>query len=183
MTLKDLNIDNTWTLFLDRDGVINKKLDDDYVKHTTEFEFIDGTLNALRILNPLFKTIVVVTNQQCIGKKIIFPEDLELIHQNMMYEINFMKGRIDKIYYSPYLAAENHPTRKPGIGMALQAQQDFPHVDFSKSIIVGDSISDMEFGRNAGMKTVYISSEPKQDERIDFNFKSLIYFAHSLTTK
>jgi histidinol-phosphate phosphatase family protein len=183
MILKDLHIDNTWTLFLDRDGVINKKLEDDYVKHTTEFEFIDGVLNALRMLAPVFGNIVVVTNQQCIGKKIIFPEDLELIHQNMLYEISYLKGRIDKIYYSPYLAAENHPTRKPGIGMALQAQKDFPAIDFSKSIIVGDSLSDMEFGRNAGMKTVYISHEAKEDPRIDFNFKSLIYFAHTLTTK
>jgi histidinol-phosphate phosphatase family protein len=183
MTLKDLNIDKTWTLFLDRDGVINKKLEDDYVKHTTEFEFIDGSLNALRMLDPVFGNIVVVTNQQCIGKKIIFPEDLELIHQNMLYEISYLKGRIDKIYYSPYLAAENHPTRKPAIGMALQAQKDFPAIDFSKSIIVGDSLSDMEFGRNAGMKTVYISHEAKEDTRIDYNFKSLIYFAHTLTTK
>ena len=183
MILKDLHIDNTWTLFLDRDGVINKKLEDDYVKHTSEFEFIDGTLNALRMLNSIFGNIVVVTNQQCIGKRIIFPEDLELIHQNMLYEINYLKGRIDKVYYSPYLASENHPTRKPDIGMALQAQKDFPAIDFSKSIIVGDSLSDMEFGRNAGMKTVYISNEAKADDRIDFNFKSLIYFAHTLTTK
>lgn len=181
MTLKDLNIDKTWTLFLDRDGVINKKLEDDYVKHTTEFEFIDGSLNALRLLNPIFGTIVVVTNQQCIGKKIIYPEDLDLIHQNMMYEITYLKGRIDKIYYSPYLYTENHPTRKPGIGMALQAKEDFPQIDFTKSIIVGDSMSDMKFGRNAGMKTVYIGNEASDDELIDFNFKSLIYFAHSLT--
>ena len=181
MILKDLHIDNTWTLFLDRDGVINKKLEDDYVKHTSEFEFIDGVLNALRMLDLIFGKIVVVTNQQCIGKRIIYPEDLELIHQNMLYEITYLKGRIDKVYYSPYLAAENHPTRKPGIGMALQAQKDFPGIDFSKSIIVGDSLSDMEFGRNAGMKTVFISNEAKEDERIDFNFKSLIYFAHTLT--
>lgn len=183
MTLKDLHIDNTWTLFLDRDGVINKKLDNDYVKHSTEFEFIDGSLNALRILNPLFGTIVIVTNQQCIGKKIIFPEDLELIHQNMLYEITYLKGRIDKIYYSPYLAAENHPTRKPGIGMALEAKKDFPQIDFSKSIMVGDSMSDMEFGRKAGMKTVYISNEPKIHDNIDFNFKGLIYFAHTISQK
>lgn len=181
MNIKDLNIDNTWALFLDRDGVINKKLDNDYVKHSTEFEFIDGSLNALRILSNLFKTIVVVTNQQCIGKKIIYPEDLDLIHKNMLYEITFMKGRIDKVYYSPYLAAENHPTRKPNIGMALQAKQDFKTIDFNKSIIVGDSLSDMEFGRNAKMKTVYISDIEKKDERIDFNFKSLIYFAHKLS--
>jgi D-glycero-D-manno-heptose 1,7-bisphosphate phosphatase len=181
MTLKELNIDNSWTLFLDRDGVINRKLDNDYVKHTTEFEFIDGTLNALRILNSIFKRIVIVTNQQCIGKKIIFPEDLELIHQNMMYEIQYMKGRIDKIYHSPNLASENHPTRKPSIGMALQAKQDFPEIDFKKSIIVGDSMSDMEFGRNAGMTTVFISEVGKDDPLIDFNFKSLIFFAHGLS--
>ena len=181
MTLKDLHIDNTWTLFLDRDGVINKKLENDYVKHTSEFEFIDGVLNALRMLDSIFGKVVVVTNQQCIGKRIIYPEDLELIHQNMLYEISYLKGRIDKIYYSPYLASENHPTRKPGIGMALQAQKDFPSIDFTKSIIVGDSLSDMEFGRNVGMKTVYISNEAKEDARIDFNFKSLIYFAHTLT--
>ena len=54
MTLKDLHIDNTWTLFLDRDGVINKKLENDYVKHTSEFEFIDGVLNALRMLDLIF---------------------------------------------------------------------------------------------------------------------------------
>ncbi len=183
MTLKNLHIDNTWTLFLDRDGVINKKLENDYVKHSTEFEFIDGVQNALRILNPIFGTIVIVTNQQCIGKGIIKPEDLELIHKNMLYEITYLKGRIDKIYHSPYLASENHPTRKPAIGMALQAQKDFPSIDLKKSIIVGDSMSDMEFGRNAGMKTVYISNEPKQSDLIDFNFKSLIYFAHSLTVQ
>lgn len=172
---------NKPAIFLDRDGVINKKLDNDYVKHTSEFEFIDGVLNALRMLDSIFGKIVVVTNQQCIGKRIIYPEDLELIHQNMLYEISYLKGRIDKIYYSPYLASENHSTRKPGIGMALQAQKDFPTIDFNKSIIVGDSLSDMEFGRNVGMKTVYISNEPKEDKRIDFNFKSLIYFAHTLT--
>lgn len=182
MTLKDLHIDNTWTLFLDRDGVINKKLENDYVKHTSDFEFIDGVLNALRILNAQFGKIVIVTNQQCIGKRIILPEDLDLIHQNMLYEISYLEGRIDKIYYAPYLASDNHPDRKPGIGMALKAQKDFPEIDFNKSIIVGDSLSDMEFGRNAGMKTVYISNETKDDERIDFNFKALIYFAHTLST-
>lgn len=181
MTLKDLNIDKSWTLFLDRDGVINKKLDDDYVKHWIEFEFIDGVTSALKGLNDLFGTIVIVTNQQCIGKGIIRTEDLELIHKNMMYEINYLKGRIDKIYHSPYLASENHPTRKPGIGMALQAQKDFPHVDFSKSIIVGDSLSDMEFGKNAGMKTVYVSDKLKNDERIDFQVSSLAEFFNELT--
>ncbi|MBA2611789.1 MAG: HAD family hydrolase [Bacteroidetes bacterium] len=180
MTLKDLNINKNWTLFLDRDGVINKKLDNDYVKHWVEFEFIDGVFDALKKLDAIFGRIVVVTNQQGIGKHLYRVEDLELIHQNMIYEINYLGGRIDKVYFSPYLDSENHPTRKPNTGMALQAQKDFPEINFAKSIIVGDSLSDMEFGRRAGMPTVFISTEKKKDDRIDLQFSSLIEFAHNL---
>lgn len=180
MTLKDLNINKDWTLFLDRDGVINKKLDNDYVKHWVEFEFLDGVFDALKKLDTVFGRIVVVTNQQGIGKHLYRVEDLELIHKNMIYEINYLGGRIDKVYFSPYLDSENHPTRKPNIGMALQAKKDFPEIDFSKSIIAGDSLSDMEFGKKAGMNTIFISEEKKKDERIDLQFTSLIEFAHNL---
>jgi D-glycero-D-manno-heptose 1,7-bisphosphate phosphatase len=180
MTLKSLNIDKSWTLFLDRDGVINKKLDNDYVKHWIEFEFLDGVHDALKKINSVFGNIVVVTNQQGIGKGLYRTEDLELIHNNMLYEINYLGGRIDKVYFSPYLAAENHPSRKPGIGMAHMAKQDYPTIDFSRSIIVGDSMSDMEFGRACGMKTVFISDEPKKDPKIDFNFSSLLEFSDNL---
>ncbi len=173
MTLKNLNIDKSWTLFLDRDGVINKKLDNDYVKHWIEFEFLDGVIDAIKFFNTLFGKIVVVTNQQGIGKRLYRTEDLELIHKNMVYEITYHGGRIDKVYFSPYLHSENHPTRKPGIGMALQAKEEHSEIDFSKSIMIGDSMSDMEFGKNAGMKTIYISQETKNDPKIDFTFKSL----------
>lgn len=173
MILKDLKIDTSWTLFLDRDGVINKKLENDYVKHWIEFEFLEHSLDALKQLSPLFGRIVVVTNQQGIGKKLYRTEDLELIHKNMVYEIGYHGGRIDKVYFSPYLDSEKHPTRKPGIGMALNAKADFPEIDFSKSIIIGDSMSDMQFGKSAGMKTIFLSETPRQDASIDFNFQSL----------
>lgn len=181
MTLNDLHIDKTWTLFLDRDGVINKKLDNDYVKHWVEFEFLEGVLTGFSALNGRFGRVVVVTNQQGIGKGIYRTEDLELIHKNMQYELAYFKGRIDKIYFSPYLEKENHPSRKPGIGMALQAKSDFPDIDFSKSIIVGDSMSDMAFGRNAGMKTIYISDTPRQHADIDWQFSSLSDFISAVS--
>ncbi|MEO6302022.1 MAG: HAD hydrolase-like protein, partial [Bacteroidia bacterium] len=104
----------------------------------------------------------------------------ELIHKNMLYETTYFKGRIDKAYFSPYLATENHHTRKPGIGMALQAQKDFPEIDLTKSIIAGDSMSDMEFGRNAGMRTIFIAEEKKTDPKIDLQFSSLIEFSNNL---
>jgi len=173
MTLKNLNINKNWTLFLDRDGVINKKIDNDYVKQWIEFEFIEGVLDALKFLNTLFGNIIVVTNQQGIGKKLYRKEDLELIHKNMLYEIAYHGGKIDKVYFSPYLKSENHPYRKPGIGMALKAKEDISTINFKQSIMIGDSMSDMEFGRNAGMKTIYISEEISENDKIDFNFKSL----------
>ena len=180
MTLKNLNINKNWTLFLDRDGVINKKIDNDYVKQWIEFEFIEGVLDALKFLNTLFGNIIVVTNQQGIGKKLYRIEDLELIHKNMLYEIAYHGGKIDKVYFSPYLKSENHPYRKPGIGMALKAKEDISSINFKQSIMIGDSMSDMEFGRNAGMKTIYISEEITENDKIDFNFKSLNEFVISI---
>lgn len=177
MTLKELHIDKTWTLFLDRDGVINRKLENDYVKHWVDFEFLDGVQDAMKILNGKFGKIVIVTNQQGIGKGLYRTEDLELIHKNMLYEINYLGGRIDKVYFSPHLASANHPTRKPGTGMALEAKRDFPEIDFHRSVIVGDSMSDMEFGKALGMKTVFISERKNTDDKIDFNFTSLVEFS------
>lgn len=165
---------------MDRDGVINKKLDNDYVKHWVEFEFLEGVLVALRKLGQVFGHIVVVTNQQGIGKGLYRVEDLELIHKNMLYEIGYHGGRIDKVYFSPYLAAQNHPTRKPGTGMALEAKADYPAIDFAKSMVVGDSLSDMEFGRRCGMKTVFVSETGEKHATIDFNVASLAEFAEQL---
>jgi len=180
MTLKSLTINKSWSLFLDRDGVINKRLENDYVKTLDEFEFIEGVPEAIKKLSGLFGKIIVVTNQQGIGKGLYNENDLNIIHHYMSDEIEKHEGRLDKVYFSPHLAADNHHWRKPGIGMALQAKEDFPEIDFLKSVIVGDSLSDMQFGRNSGMKTVYINPEPVSDERIDLCFSSLQEFADSI---
>lgn len=181
--LKDLNINTDWTLFLDRDGVINKQIIDDYVRNWTDFEFLPTTIDALQILEKRFKRIVVVTNQQGIGKGLFTREDLELTHQNMLYELKYYKARIDKCYFAPNLNSENSPNRKPGIGMALQAQKDFPEINFTTSIMIGDSISDMEFAKNAGMTSVFVGSLKKFEEnktKCDFYFANLLEFALDL---
>jgi len=179
MHLKNLNIDKEWTLFLDRDGVINTRLVDDYVKHWITFEFIEGSIIAIRELTNKFGITVVVTNQQGIGKGLYRHEDLELIHKNMIYELAFHGAKIDKVYYSPHLASENHPDRKPGTGMALKAQQDFPTINFSKSMMVGDSLSDIEFGKKLNMVTVFIGEQNKGDA--DFCFPNLLALSENLS--
>ncbi len=163
MNIEDLGVDKSWTLFLDRDGVINKKLDNDYVKNLEEFSFIDGVLEAISNFSNLFGRIVIVTNQQGIGKGIMTHDDLKLVHEFMNEELKKAGGRIDKIYYCPELAAVNAPCRKPNIGMAEEAKKDFPEIDFEKSIMIGDSVSDIEMGVKAGMYTIFISSGEKTE--------------------
>ena len=182
MTLKHLNIDKTWSLFLDRDGVINKKLEDDYVKTLPEFEFIEGVPEAIKLFTEVFGRIIVVTNQQGIGKGVYTTNDLNIIHHYMVDEIEKHGGKIDKVYFSPHLAADNHHWRKPNIGMALQAKEDFKDIDFKKSVIAGDSMSDMEFGRKAGMITIFIHHEKITDDKIDYCFESLYSVSEFLSS-
>ncbi len=168
----DIDIDKSWTLFLDRDGVINKKLENDYVKSWDEFEFLPGVLESIQYFSQIFGKIVVVTNQQGIGKGLYTHEDLDNIHHKMILEITASGGRIDKVYYSPNLNSENSILRKPNIGMGLKAKEDFPEIDFKKSVMIGDSVSDMQFGKNLGMKTFYITQKDisKYGENVLFDY-------------
>jgi histidinol-phosphate phosphatase family protein len=154
-----LSINPTWTLFLDRDGVINQKIDDDYVRNPTQFVFIKNATKAIAAFGQVFGRIVVVTNQQGIGKGLMSEQDLHTIHEKMLRSVKKAGGRIDNVYFSPNLKSENAPTRKPNTGMALLAQQDFTEIDFQQSMMIGDSASDMEFGMRLGMKTVFISNQ------------------------
>jgi D-glycero-D-manno-heptose 1,7-bisphosphate phosphatase len=179
-------IDTSWTLFLDRDGVINHDKDNDYIRNREEFRFYDTTLEAMSILAPLFPRIVVTTNQKGVGKGLMTVADLEGIHQHMLAAIQENGGRIDKIYYCSDLA-DDSINRKPNPGMAFQAKKDFPAIDLSKSIIVGNRISDMGFGRNAGMHTVFVATThpetPFPDPLIDLRFSDLLAFAKAIPVK
>ena len=185
MILSDLKIDKGWTLFLDRDGVINLHYPNDYVKSWDEFYFLEGALDAFTVLGKIFRRIIIVTNQQGVGHGLMTEEDLEFIHTEMLKEVRKNGGRINAIYAAADLVANDvKQMRKPQIGMAKRAKKDFPEIDFAKSIIVGDSASDMEFGRNAGMITVFVGDVSKlldsQKEMIDIYCDSLPAFAETL---
>jgi histidinol-phosphate phosphatase family protein len=172
-------VDKSWTLFLDRDGVINVRFPGDYVKRVEDFEFLPGVKQAIAKFSSLFGRIVVVTNQQGIARGLYSHEDLKEIHDHMQSEIEKAGGKIDAVYYAPELDSENSPMRKPGNGMALAAKKDFPEIDFSKAVMVGDSESDMVFGKSAGMRIVFLGDEEigvKIDERVN----SLLEFAAKL---
>lgn len=168
-------IDKSWSLFLDRDGVINTRRFNDYVKSWGEFIFLPDVPQTISQLSKVFGRIFVVTNQQGIGKGIMDREILQTIHDKMQAEVSKAGGRIDAIYYCPDLAEAGTNCRKPEIGMAEQAKSDFPDTDFNKSIMVGDSQSDIQFGKNAHMRTIFVThSRPVQaDVKADYYINSL----------
>jgi D-glycero-D-manno-heptose 1,7-bisphosphate phosphatase len=148
-----------WTLFLDRDGVINERLDNDYIKTWEEFRFLPGVLEAMGHFSNIFSRIIIVTNQAGIEKGILTHEDLRNIHDQMMEYIIYHGGRVDEIYYCPYKPDLDPLCRKPNPGMALEANKDYPEINFLQSVMVGDSDSDIIFGNRLGMKTVLVGNK------------------------
>lgn len=175
-----LVIDSSWTLFLDRDGVINERLINNYVLQQNEFVFCEGALKALEKFSSCFKYVFVVTNQQCVGKGLLNEKELALIHEEMCAQIKSSGGKITKVYAAPELKNDPASTRKPAPFMALKAQAEYADIDFSSSIMVGDTDSDIEFGQRLGMKTVLIESKEEINSTPDFRFASLYDFSIAL---
>ena len=176
-------IDKSWTLFLDRDGVINEERLGEYVLHWGEFIFSTGVLKVFKKLSDHFARVIVVSNQRGVGKGLMTEEALQSIHLEMKREVEIVQGKIDKIYY----CTEKEDTyfyRKPNPGMAVQAFNDFPDMNPLKSIMVGNKPSDMKFGRAAGMFTVFVKTtnpdQPFPHPDIDLIFDSLYDFASVL---
>lgn len=167
---KNIYIDERWTIFLDRDGVINKRLEG-YVSRIEDFVFNPMALDAIRYFSEICPRVIVVTNQQGIGKELMTHEDLNKVHSHMLQSIEDYGGRIDGIYYCPHLAVYEPACRKPNPGMAIQAAEDFPEIKFHKSIMIGDSDSDIEFGNRLNMKTIFVNTEI--NEEADYNVYSL----------
>ena len=149
---------NLDTLFLDRDGVINKKLEGRYVRNFSEFEFMPGALYALSKLSSMFNRIIVVTNQQGISKKIMSDSELNILHALMQEMVSKTGGTIDRIYYCPHLEESDCMCRKPKIGMLEQAILDFPDIIIDRSYLVGDSDSDIEAGKKMNLNTIRVNN-------------------------
>jgi D-glycero-D-manno-heptose 1,7-bisphosphate phosphatase len=185
LTQSKSEIDKSWTLFLDRDGVINVESVGSYITSWEEFNFHDGANEAIRTLSGIFGTIVVVSNQRGVGRGIMTMDALHEISTNLTTAISEYGGRIDKVYNCTAIDDSNH-NRKPNTGMGLQAQQDFPEIDFKRSIMVGNSMSDMEFGKKLSMHTVFLTTKHDPvdlpNDLVDEQYASLMAWAKSMVS-
>jgi len=176
-------------VFLDRDGNIN--IEKDYLHKIEDFEFIKGAKESIKIFNDLGYLVVVVTNQSGVARGYYDESSVEKLHNHLQREVEAIGGHIDGFYYCPH-----HPEkgigkykvdcdcRKPEPGMFLQAKKDLD-IDFSKSIMVGDKISDVKAGKNLGMRSILVKTGHgvEEVEKVDFDceiFEDLEEFARSL---
>lgn len=137
-----------FTVFLDRDGVINQD-SPDYIKSRHEFHFIPGSPEAIARLSRAGFDVIVITNQSAIGRGMTSIEELDEIFNKMTQGISRVGGVLTDIIFCPHTPDDHCSCRKPGPGMILQAAERHG-IDLSRSCMVGDSVKDMECARNAG---------------------------------
>ena len=177
---------NNKAIFLDRDGVINKEVN--YLSKSEDFEFIRGSIKALKILKQLDFLLIIITNQAGIARGYFSEEDLKKIHAKMIHILRTYNIILDDIFYCPH-----HPDftktcecRKPKPGMIMKAR-DKHQIDLSKSYMVGDTLNDIKTGINAKCKAIlvltgYGNEEVKKIKYIkpEFIFQNLLDFAEKL---
>lgn len=144
-------------IFLDRDGVINKKRDD-YVKNIDEFVLLNDVIEAIKLLKKRGFLIIIITNQSAINRGYLTHDGLEKIHQHMRDQFQKYNILIDAIYYCPHHPDENCMCRKPQPGLLGKAIKDFSIIKHH-SLLIGDSDSDIEAAKQAGIKSVKISTD------------------------
>lgn len=179
MTLPEF--DRTWTLFLDRDGVLNRKIENGYVLDCSMLEMLPGTPEAIERLGRTFGRIVIVTNQRGVARGLMSEADLKDVHDSLLRRMGPASRHISAIFACLHDISDHCNCRKPNTGLALQAQRRFADIAFERSLMVGDSDSDIQFGISLGMRVARIVNRPPSfEDHSVATFPSLAAFAACL---
>jgi histidinol-phosphate phosphatase family protein len=161
--------------FLDRDGVINRKMPEgQYVTRLDEVHFLPGVASAITRLNKAGFLVVVVSNQRCVARGLVTADEVDAIHHTMRLELKAAGATIDAVYYCPHEKTPPCNCRKPAPGMLLSAAREH-HIDLVASWMIGDSRTDVAAGKSAGCKTALLAeSTPTTDCAPDVVAQSLL---------
>lgn len=140
-------------VFLDRDGTLMEEVD--YCSDPGKVRLIEGTPEALGRLKRAGFLTVILTNQSGIGRGYFTEAQYEQVHMELLRQIG--PGLIDAAYYCPEAPGTASQRRKPAPGMLLEAARDL-HIDLTRSFVIGDKTSDIQCGRNAGVRTVLVQT-------------------------
>jgi histidinol-phosphate phosphatase family protein len=169
-------------VFLDRDGVINRKArtEDEYITRWEEMVILPGVDQAVAWLNRVGFQVIIVTNQRGVAKGLITIAQLESIHERMRQHLARAGAKIHGIYYCPHELDPPCTCRKPGPGMLLEAARAHD-INLAASWMIGDSEKDVEAGKRAGCRTVRLIEDGKStDGTADVVAPSLLAAIHKI---
>ena len=150
------------TVFLDRDGILNEKMPEgQYVARWQDFHVLPGVPDALRRLNEAGLRVIVVSNQRGIALGLYTAADVEAMHAAFQRLLNAAGAHVDAFFICPHDKGQCN-CRKPLPGLFEQAVAEFPGITAATSAIIGDSLSDIEFGRRLRMTTIFIEGDPER---------------------
>jgi D-glycero-D-manno-heptose 1,7-bisphosphate phosphatase len=142
-------------VFLDRDGVINENVDGDYVRSWEGLRLLPGALEAIAALTRAGYPIVIVTNQQGVGKGLMAAPEVDEIHRRLVGQIEAAGGRVAAVRYCPHLEADGCECRKPKPGLLTGAAEELG-LDLARSVFVGDAVSDVQAAHAAGCRPILV---------------------------
>jgi D-glycero-D-manno-heptose 1,7-bisphosphate phosphatase len=146
-------------VFLDRDGVLNRKAPEgEYIGRWNDFHLLPGVEEAVAALNRGGRRVIVVSNQRGIALGRYSAGDVEALHGQLQRHLAERGARIDAFYYCPHDIGECE-CRKPGTGLFEQAFRDFPEISAENSLVVGDSLSDIQAARSLDMPSIFIEGD------------------------
>lgn len=149
-------------VFFDRDGVINKEVN--YLDSIDKIEILPGIAEAIKLLNDNKFKVVVITNQSGVARGYFTEEKLNEIHGFILGELSKESALVDAVYYCPHHPDDDCDCRKPKIGLIKRAEKDLD-INLKRSFLIGDTISDMKAGLNAGLKCILVLTGYGKDER------------------
>lgn len=178
------------TVFLDRDGVLNKKMPErQYVASWEDFQMLPGVPESIARLNRAGLRIIVVSNQRGIALGLYTAADVDAIHSAFQRLLNSRGARIDAFFICPHDHGQCN-CRKPLPGLFEQASAQFPDISAASSVTIGDSLVDIEFARRLGMTAILIDNgDPSRpadhsaQQLADFRFPSLAEAVDALLEK
>lgn len=156
---------NVRFVFLDRDGVLNRKAGGGYVTSWAQVEMLPGVEEAIARLNRSGRRTIVVTNQRGIARGLFSESDLHALHHSLRQHLAAHDAHLDGIYYCPHDHGQCR-CRKPEPGLFEQAFRDFPDATAGNSVMVGDSLSDIQAASGLGMRSILLA-DPEETQSPD----------------
>ena len=151
------------TVFLDRDGVINRKAPDGaYVADWAGIELLPGAVEGLRKLTDAGARLIITTNQRGLSRRLLDRSEVDALHARLVDQLSGAGARIEAVYVCPHEIGVCG-CRKPEIGLFAHAKRDFPAIDFARSAVVGDALSDLQAAARIGARAYLVAAHDDSD--------------------